>query len=136
MKRALIGVAALLALFLGGYVISAVLPHSQPGVSAVAPPSPTPTVQPSPSPVASPSPTDIPSPTPTQAPSPAASPVPSPSLAPSPQPTPTPNSPWTSLGSVDGTSVYRRCDGNVTIYLAITSGSARIATVLGGTSCQ
>ena len=152
MRKVLIGGLALLALILGGSVISALLPHSANPILAVAPPSPEPPPasptppqpSPEPSPIATPSQT-TPSPTPVETPSPSPVTVPSPSpivlITPSPEPPATPSpisqppSQWTSLGTVSGVSVYRRCDGAITIYLAIDAGVVVISTQ-GGATCQ
>ena len=130
MKRALIGAGTLAALMSGGYVIGSLIPHSQSGVVAVAPPSPIPGVTPVlPSPFDSPSPSVVASPTPlptTPLPSPTASPVaPSPSLHPT---TPPISSPWTSLGLAGTSEVWFRCEGHIALFVV----GVQIAAVAGG----
>lgn len=135
MKRVLVGLGALAALMFGGYVIGSLVPHTQGGVVAVAPPSPIPGVTPVlPSPFASPSPSAVvaptasPSPSPTPAPS--ATPVsPSPPPPPAPSPTTAPSgSQWTSLGLAGTSEVWFRCEGHIALF--VTSGE--IAAVTGG----
>lgn len=126
MKRVLIGAGALAALMFGGYVIGSLVPHSQSGVVAVAPPSPIPNVTPVlPSPFASPSPSAVATPTAIPSPSPTGVPSPTPSL----QPTATPNgSQWTSLGMAGTSEVWFRCEGHTALF--VTGGE--LAAVAGG----
>ena len=126
MKRALVGVMALVALFVVGYAVQAITPRSQSGVLAVAPPSPipSPVAPPIPSPVVTPS--QVPSPTPTALPS--ALPTVQPTFSPVPIAGPPVFGPtWTSLGLAGNTEVWRRCDGHATLYVA-----AGILTVVAG----
>lgn len=137
MKRVLAGTTTLVALVIVGYVVLAITPRSQPSVFAVAPPSPTPGLQVSPVPFSSPTPTVVPTaaPTPMVTPSakvsPVVTPTPSPSSVVPPTIAPT-SSPWTSLGSAGGAVIFRRCDGSVTVYVAIISSTVTISTIGGG----